>query len=470
MNTSGQEKSRGQLNKDIQVVISENAMSAMVCLVTLGNPDVGFTYNEVLEALTKAGVRMGIQEDKIYDLLENKRYDVTVQVAEGKMAENGRDGKYELFFNTELDSKPVVREDGTVDYYNMKLFEMVHQGDKLAEYIPPTKGIFGYDVRGRLLTPKRGRPQSPLRGKGFTVSGDGAVYYAELDGKVEYCNKDLNVVNMLQISGNVDLNVGNVSFNGDVNIDGSVITGLTVKATGSIYIGGYIEGAVIRAERDIVLREGVNGKNVGRIEAGGNISAKFFENVTVAAKGDIHAGYIVNSTVTADGKVVAEGSRGTIRGGDITGVKGVDAGSIGNDSYAPTVVRVGPTKTVRMEYAELIMKLREVCEQIDMYQQAMEKLDKIKNVCPEKYDAALYKRVFQSKIIKSAERAKYDEQAKRLYELIREAGKSVIRVNGVLYPGVKMVIDGKPFELETELKHLLVRKFNDTIVVRDYGE
>lgn len=470
MGTSGQEKTIAQLNKDIQVLISQDSMSAAVCLVTEGNPDVVFTYNEVLEALMQAGVRMGIEEDRIHAMLEEKRYNETVRVALGKPAENGIDGKYELYFDTEIHNKPRLREDGTVDYFDMKLFEMVHQGDLLAKYIPPAKGVFGYDVRGRLLAPKNGKPKSPLRGKGFTVSEDGTLYHAQIDGKIEYCNTDLNVVNMLEIGGNVDLNVGNVTFNGDIHISGSVITGLTVNATGSIYIGGYIEGAVIKAEHDIVLKEGVNGKGIGRIEAGGCISAKFFENVSVIAREDVRAGYIVNSSVTANGRVLVEGSRGAIRGGDVTGVMGIDAGNIGNESYAPTVVRVGPTKAVRMEYAGLIMKLREICEQIDLYSQAMDKFDKIKTVCPEKYDAALYKRVFQSKIIKSAERAKYDEEAKKLYDLIREAGKAVIRVNGVLYPGVRLLIDGKPYELDTELKHLLVRKFNDTIVVRDYEE
>ena len=90
------------------------------------------------------------------------------------------------------------------------------EGDKLAEYIPPTKGVFGYDVRGKLLVPKPGKPKTKLRGKGFTVSEDGYTYYSAIDGKVEYRNTDLNVIGVLQIEGDVDLNIGNVDFNGDV--------------------------------------------------------------------------------------------------------------------------------------------------------------------------------------------------------------------------------------------------------------
>lgn len=62
---------------------------------------------------------------------------------------------------------------------------------------------------------------------------------------------------------------------GDVNITGNVITGVTIRAMGSIYIGGYVEGAVIKSNKDIVLNKGVNANGIGQIEAKGNISARF---------------------------------------------------------------------------------------------------------------------------------------------------------------------------------------------------
>lgn len=458
-----------ELNREIQVDISQDRMAAVVCLkAAYGNTT--FSYEEVMDALKQAGVKMGIDNKKIQLMLERKQYNIAVQIAEGKAVENGVDGRYELFFDPEVNGKPEVREDGSVDYYNIKLFEMVSKGDKLAQYIPPTKGVFGYDVCGKLLTPKPGKPKSPLRGKGFVMSEDGNTYIADLDGKVEYRNTDLNVINMLQINGNVDLNIGNIEFNGDVNITGNVISGVKVKAMGNIYIGGYVEGAVIESEKDIVFKDGVNGKGIGKIDAKGNISAKFLENALVTAQGDIQSGYILNSTVISNGKVMVTGSKGSIQGGDVTGIMGVEAGTIGNSSYAPTVIRVGPTKSIRKEYADLIMKLKEIASQIDMYAQALEKFNRIKQMYPDKFDQATYTKVFQSKIIKNSERAKYEQTGKMLYDLIREGGKAMVRVNSVLYPGSKLLIDGKPYELETELAHLQVRKFNDTIVVRDFDE
>ena len=162
-------------------------------------------------------MRTGIDVGKIGDVILKKIYEIDVTVAEGKPAVNGENGHYIFHFdeNYERDSKPTLREDGSVDYFNVKLFEKVSSGDMLAEYIEPTKGEFGYDVCGK---PGRSRPR--LRGKVFTKTNDGNTYNAQVDGKVEYRNYDLNVSSVYSVSG--DLDGSNIDFNGDVNRVGGV--------------------------------------------------------------------------------------------------------------------------------------------------------------------------------------------------------------------------------------------------------
>ena len=86
---------------------------------------------------------------------------------------------------------------------------------------------------------------------------------------------DLSVVNVYEVNGNLDMSMGNIDFNGDVNITGSVRSGVTVHAMGSIYVGGFVEGATLIAGKDIVLKDGVNTKNSGKIEAGEIYQADF---------------------------------------------------------------------------------------------------------------------------------------------------------------------------------------------------
>lgn len=460
-------------NKEIQISISGDCMSATLCLympVNGEDTDGLFTYDEVISELSANGVKMGIDDAMLHKMIDEQIYNTNVIIAQGKQMENGEDGRYEFFFDLDVNGKPTVRSDGSVDYMNLKLFESVKEGQLLAKYYHPTKGVFGFDVKGKLLTPKPGKPKLVLRGKGFKVSEDGDEYYAAISGKVEYRNYDLRVIDLLEIDGDVDLNTGNIDFDGDVNIKGNVITGLRINAIGSIYISGHVEGAIITTQKDLILQGGINANGVGKVYAKGNITGKFFENAEVYAEGDINAGYILNSNMTAIGKIIIDGAKGVIYGGELTGVMGIETPLLGNNSHTITAVRVGPSKKLQTEYANLLIKIKEIDSEISMYENVLRKFDLIKKSAPEKLDRQAYTKVFQSKIIKTAEKAKFQSESKRLFDIIRESGSSGVRIEKAIYPGARVYIDDVVFQPNEEMNHLTVRKVNEKIVVRDYDD
>lgn len=459
--------------REVLVEISPDRMLATVLLRSINEDEyLTYSFDEVMDRLADAGVKTGIEEDKIHNLVDNKIYDKKFSVACGRFAEQGDNGYYDFFFNTETnrDNKPVIREDGTVDYFNIQMFQKVNAGDKLVEYHEPTKGNFGYDVCGKLLVPKPGKPCPKIHGKGFSTSEDGREYFAAIDGKIEYSNFDLVISNVYEVNGDVDLSVGNIDFNGDVSIKGGVRSGVTVHAMGDIYIGGYVEGASIISGKNIIMRDGVNAKNTGKIEAEGTISAKFFENVNVFAKGDIKCGYMLNSNVLSYGKVIVEGIHGSIIGGDITGVMGVETTSCGHTTDTKTVVRVGSTKELRREYADYIMKLRDITTQIETFDQALAKYNALKDVSSEKYDQDMYTRVFQSKIVKKAEKGKLEDKSRNLFNLIRDSENAVVKVLKNLYPGTRVVMEDKTYMPESVFAHVIVKRTSNAIVLRDYDD
>lgn len=455
-----------QHNKKISVTISNDNMSAYIRLAVPAQGEGEYSYDDVKTALEKNGVRMGVDETAIQNLLQHKLYDVDELIAVGKKAEDGVDGHYELFFSLDDIGKPVIRADGSVDYYNMKMFELVSEGDKLAEYKPPTKGVFGYDVRGKLMVPRTGKPKSALRGKGFNVSDDGNTYYAACDGEVEFKNLDLNVKSVLTIQGNVDISVGNIDFNGDVDIKGNVISGISISAKGNISIGGHVEAAVIRAGGNVVFKDGVNGKGLARVEAGGNISARFLENVTVKCRGDIYTNYMLNCNVVAEGRVIVKGKQSSIQGGDITGVLGVEVGNAGVETGVGTVIRVGATKVIKQEYTELVNRIKSFDDELEMLESVLEKYRLIKEKQPDKFKQDMYNKVFQSKIIKTSEKNKLNEEAMRLCQLINESERANIKVMKNLYPGVKIMVGGITYSPNTPLVSMLIRALNDKISIR----
>ena len=417
--------------KNVVVSVSEDHMSASIVLGSIGQ-DGSYTYEEVIEKLSAAGVRTGIDAGKIRDVILKKIYEIDVTVAEGKPAVNGENGHYIFHFdeNYERDNKPTLREDGSVDYFNVKLFEKVSSGDMLAEYIEPTKGEFGYDVCGKLLVPKPGRPSPRLRGKGFTVSDDGNTYYAQVDGKVEYRNYDLNVSSVYSVSG--DLDGSNIDFNGDVTIDGGVYSGVTVNAMGNIFIGGYVEDAVLKAGKDIIIKDGVNAKT------------------------------------TAYGNVYLEGKLGSVIGGDVTGVRGITVKSCGSDAFAKTIIRVGATQNINTEYAQIIMKIKEIDSEIERYDQALYKLDILKNAKSDKFDEVLHRKVFQTKIVKKAEKASYEEQGRYLYSLIKESERAVVKVDKNIYPGSRVFMGDKKYVTSSVFTHIALKKTSSGIIIRNF--
>ena len=454
---------------EVYVYIADDNMSASV---RLGKCDEGYTYDEVMNKLSLNGIKTGIDEEKIRWMISQKIYDQPVEIAVGKPVNTGKDGYYEFFFDTDAinNNRPTVREDGSIDYFNQKRFEKVNEGDLLARYHEPTKGEFGFDICGKLLVPKPGKPKPRLHGKGFKTSEDGKETYAAISGKIEYCNYDLSVVNVYEVNGNLDMSMGNIDFNGDVNITGSVRSGVTVHAMGSIYVGGFVEGATLIAGKDIVLKDGVNTKNSGKIEAGGNISGRFFENTEVIAKGDLQCNYILNCRVLTYGWIFVEGPIGSIIGGDVTGVMGISTTSCGHESNVKTLLRVGSTKEIRKEYAELIMELKEVDGQIETFEMANKKFEMIKQNMPEKYDSKMALRVTQSKIVKMAQKAKLEEKSKALYNLIRDSERAVVKVKNHIYPGSRVYMDDKTYMPSSVFSHIIVKKTPSTIILRDYDE
>ena len=197
-------------------------------------------FNYILAVLQTYGVSYGIKEDKIRQMVEQQVYNQEVVVAEGEMPEDGVDGYYEYKFDMNVSKKPKVKPDGSVDYWSIKMVEMVTEGQVIAEYHKSIQGKDGIDLKGKPVLAKRGRDLVPLRGKGFERSEDGLVYTSLMDGKIEKSGERIVILPVYEVNGDADLSVGNIDFRGDVIIHGAVCSGLTVKATGTVTVDGIV--------------------------------------------------------------------------------------------------------------------------------------------------------------------------------------------------------------------------------------
>ncbi len=431
-------ESENEAHSLVKVFISEDKLSASINLASVKAPGE-CSVDDVMNALTKAGVKQGIKMDKIEEALNIFPNMDSVAVASGKEETNGEDGRFQYHFRTEILNKPKLLSDGSVDYKNMELFEQVKEGQLIAEYISATQGEIGFTVMGNLLFPKRGKDLPPIRGKGFSVSEDRKQYFSNITGVIELKDGRINIENCYIINKDVDTETGNIDFDGDVYIMGEVKSGFMVKATGHIMIDGHVEAAKIMAGKSILLKRGMQGIGGGFLHAKETISGLFFESVTIIAKQSVNANYLLNCNIDTQDTVVVSGSRGVIIGGMTKANKGITCHNLGNPVEKTTKLFVGVTQDQMDEYQNLGKQIAKIESEVALFTDGLDKIERAKSLTDQVI--TMKKKLNQAMSIKIKELNKLNKKHDELLVLINESSNSCVIVQGIVYPGVEVTID-----------------------------
>ncbi len=455
----------------IRVIISEDSMQARLSLTTAPGPDGKshpelFTRPNVDLALSMSGVKAGINGEAIEDMLAKEVHDTYVIVATGKEPVNGVSGSYAYHFNIEHNNKPKVLEDGSVDYRSIEGYEPCSKDQLLATYTPATAGHFGFNVRGAVLQNVRGKDQSPLTGKGFYTNEDKTEYYAGCDGKVELKNnKELIVSNVLEIKGDVDLTTGDVEFNGDVVVHGSVISGSKIKVTGNLTINGNVEGAHIIADGDITLSSGMQGGGHGIVEARGDVYGKFFEQTKLRVGGSLHAASMMNCDCVCEGSMFVTGRHGILVGGQTSCQGDVEATIIGNLAEVKTYLNIGVTDENIQLLNTLERKITECKTKLAKHYELRAKLNAVKNPV----NTAEYENMKKQVEYSVGELEKQSNQAQAEYDELKQKlaaySFSKIRVYKSLYRNVIINLSGAHYNVGTTYSNVSLRNVSGEVKV-----
>ena len=407
----------------------------------------GYSPSYVQDVLQKSGVAYGIKENKIQEMIDMQIYNQEILIAEGDLPRDGVDGYYEYKFDMNFSKKPKVRPDGSVDYWSIKMVEMVTEGQVIAVYHKAIQGRDGMDLRGKPVLAKRGRDLVPLRGKGFERSEDGVTYTSLMDGKIDMSGERIVILPVYEINGDVDLSIGNIDFRGDVIVHGSLCSGVTVKATGTVTVDGIVEGANIEAGKDVVLRSGVMGASRASITSKGNISAKFFEYTRVHANGTIQADVFLNCQVSCGESIILDGKKASIIGGEVGAIQSIMVNTLGSDGEVKTQVRIGNGPAVLRRIGVLKNKIQVEKANLAKIEEGLKLLQDLKND-PRRTD------LLRVKIRDTALLAGDTAELEKLEDQIERAKGGSVRVNGNVYPGVKVEIDELQVLVKEKQRHL----------------
>ena len=235
----------------IEVIVSPDKMKAEV-LINMTIDEFQSEKHQLLYQIRKTvndhGIISGLIDLTEDDLLPGN----SITVAVGRESKKGQDAK--ITYIKKPEKKPVIREDGLADYYEMNFVTHVKEGDWLGEKIPLTDGKPGIDIFGNSLAAMPGYDTRLEydRKSVVEVEEQGKVVLRVLfDGALEFINGIVSVGKHLIISGDVGPETGSITFDGSVTVYGTVMAGYSVNATGDISIEG-IEG-VTNAKGNLLI-------------------------------------------------------------------------------------------------------------------------------------------------------------------------------------------------------------------------
>lgn len=427
-------KTAGNKKNAVNIRISEDWMSAWLQVEPPpdGKP---LDTEEIRYLLRENGVKQGILTENLNKVFSGKLYRVEVLIAEGRAAVDGENGRFEFLVNTEAPAKPVELPDGSVDYSNMELFVPVTKGQLLVRYHRATRGSFGFLINGQLVSPKQGKDLPQMKGSGFDLSEDKTEYSASYDGYIDYQNERLTVSRVFTVKGDLDMTVGNILFSGDVEVKGDVAKGMRIEAGGKVIISGHVSGASIVAGEDVILKSGMQGEGIGRIQAGGSVTGKFMEAAIVECGGDLQVNYMLNCYVSVAGKVTVSGRKGVIIGGKVQARHGITAAEMGNTAEIPTMLMVGPGEEMREQLLEQKKEIRKLEEEIDLLIKGKQKIEEAPPQVREK-NKLLYDRALTAIAMKQAGLEEVNAKAAVISEQLISSQKAKITASGKVFPGV----------------------------------
>lgn len=422
------------LAKGTYLRIEEDEMTAWLYLAP---PDHGqiYTKDELKTYLEKSGVVKGYHESNLAAMVKKKVYDREILVAKGAETVPGQDGYFEYLFSPEEYGVPKIREDGTVDYTNVSALQNVRKGDKVAVYHYAVQGTDGYTVRGAEMKVIPARDLPPMRGKGILRENN--IYYAQSDGKIEVKDGKIDIQNVHEIMGDVNMIIGKIEFFGDVIINGNVESGVTIRAGRNIEIHGTTGSAALFAGGDVVLSRGIQGG--GKISARGNVFADFIENTTVEAGGMVQSNTILNSQVSAKDKVITSGKRGCIIGGYVHGLKGIEAMAAGSDVEVKTVLHCGYESAAYEKLLDVRRRENETKQKLSELVETMTEALREKRMRGSSTSSATEAKLSEWNMLKDQyfeELDKIGRDKETLEEIMEESRGAYIKVDGHIYRNV----------------------------------
>jgi uncharacterized protein (DUF342 family) len=434
------------------ITVASDGMAAELYLTPPANGGAGLTAAELQAALAAKGVVYGILPELLEGLEKHPSYGQSITVAKGLAPVEGVAAELSYKISLDKDLKPREKPDGTVDYKDLGVFQSVKENDVLCEKTPATAGTAGCNVLGVTIPARPGKDLALPMGKNTKLSEDRLQLLAACEGQVDLIGQKLYVHNTFTLNSDVSNATGNINFLGNLIINGNVLSGFEVQATGNITVNGGVEGAKVVAGGNIVLKEGLNGGGQGSVQAGGYIKAKYIQSGMAQAGGDVESAFIQHSYIQSGGSIHLVGSKGTLAGGRAVARNNIHAVFVGGKSSpVATTLEVGNDPDAVEYRRQLEQQVETSRNQMASLSQAvtmLQEYEKKGSLTPDKKSALEEALAVCGQLSENLE--KLQAELAVVNEEMATIGYGIINIKKSVYPGVRIIIGPDQTLLETK--------------------
>ncbi len=370
-----------------------------------------------------------------------------ILIAEGTAPVYPVDQRFE--WADELTHHENIPENETVNFYQQTRLTLVEKGMVLGKIVHGREGKEGVDVYGNPIK-IRIRPVEVKLGENVELAEDNETVKATAAGQAFYERNKVYVRDVLEIKGNVDFETGNIEAGSDVLIRGLVKDLFIVRSKKNISVAKLVESAYLFADGNITIAGGVKGRGKARLEAGGNIAARFIEYTYVESAGDVIIGNeVIDSIIICKGMLKVE--RGALIGGQSYAFRGAVVKNLGSSSGVKTIIGIASDPFVLSEVVQLERKIEEIRPKIEKIRTTVAPLlQQIKRLTPEQREKAT-ELMFTADNLE-IECQKYAERIDELKSQIPEPGSAELVVFSTVYPNTEIIINNRVTVIKQELK------------------
>lgn len=338
--------------------------------------------------------------------------------------------------------KPKVGNNDTVDYHDIDAFVYVEKGDFLGDIVPDQPGVDGKSLKEARIPYPVMVENGYKPGKNTYVSEN--KIYSNIDGTYKLLNGFIDIESCLSIETDVDYHTGDVSYKGDISVDGTVREGFRVQSDGDLFVNKSIEPSDIACGNNLYVKEGILGSDKFSVYAKGSVYSTHIENAIIKVGSSVNVkNSIIKSKIYSKNKLIMPKGANII-GGELYIQNGVVTGNIGNKSGVETEIVLG----IDYESEEKLSKVKETIDEVIVN---MAELQETLPAAKDREERDKIKFLFLS--LKNRVNSLHN-YARALLVKIDKNEKATLETYGTIYPGTSIKICRTKLRITDELHNV----------------